>query len=474
MNTAIWFRNDLRVQDNPALTAACKSSENTIAFYIYTPDQHRLHGVGEAKLHFILQNVVSLSKELQALGIDLIAVKTSPYEDSIKMLKGLCKKHNVRELHANEEPELNEVNRDKKAITLLHQEQVDLLLHNDQTLLSPGSVLTNKGETYRVFTPFKRSWLKQIQAEPLQPLPIPKKREASGRCATSGKTIMSWASPQSQNLYWKPGSEEAYRRLHHFIKNHVHSYNVLRDIPSTEATSQLSPYLTVGAISARSCIHLALMENQYQWSEGSIGVTTWINELIWREFYKHLTALTPSICKGEPMQPKTRHIPWLQDPHLLQTWVDGMTGFPMVDAGMRQLKELGWMHNRLRMITAMFLSKHLFVNWRLGEQYFMNSLMDADFSANNGGWQWSSSTGADAAPYFRIFNPERQSLRFDKEGEFIRYWVPELREISNRNIHNPTPEQRKIAGYPLPIVNHAEATEKTKLAFQTVNSLEAI
>jgi deoxyribodipyrimidine photo-lyase len=228
----------------------------------------------------------------------------------------------------------------------------------------------------------------------------------------------------------------------------------------------LSPYLAVGAVSLRQCLWSALDANQGRLEGGNQGLSTWINELIWREFYKHIVRGFPEVCRYRPFKADTASIPWRHDAQLFQQWCRGLTGFPLVDAAMRQLNETGWMHNRLRMVTAMFLTKHLLVDWRWGERYFMNKLVDADFAANNGGWQWSASTGADAAPYFRVFNPTRQSQRFDPEGRFIRRYLPHMAGLDNAAIHDPAPLERAAIGYPMPIVDHALAVKQVKTLFQ--------
>ena len=472
MTSAIWFRNDLRVLDNPALISACKAEGNVYGFYFYTEDQFKQHGLGATKLRFILESVAALSEQLEQLNIPLIAVHCSDFDESIEKLLELCEKCSVKDVFANMEVELNESVRDKKAHKELSQRDITLSVRNGQTLLSPGQVLTEKEEPYKVFTAFKRQWLKRINDQSTKPLPAPKKRKKKPCKGTATTTLLSWQQTQPSNEHWTAGSSQAYDNLDQFIEQQIDLYKEKRDYPAIGATSQLSPYLAVGSISVRACIHNALIAKQGQWDSGSQGIQTWLSELIWREFYKHLTALTPDLCKGVSMQPKTRHLPWSHDSKLLTRWQQGETGYPIVDAGMRQLNTLGWMHNRLRMVTAMFLTKHLFIDWRLGEAYFLEKLIDGDYSLNNGGWQWSASTGADAAPYFRIFNPTRQSERFDPDGEFIRQWVPELASIKDKSIHNPSAKQRKQTDYATPLVEHKTATEKTKQIFKEYSSGE--
>jgi deoxyribodipyrimidine photo-lyase len=466
MTKAMWFRNDLRVYDNPALHAACNNNDTVIAFYFFTPHQHQQHGIGDTKLRFMLENLCALKDELTTLNIPLIALLESDYKKSVSALKKMCIRYAVTEVFANQEVELNEIKRDKIAKDALIQTGIQLQLTNDQFLIHPSQVTTEKGLPYRVFTPFKRAWMKQAQKQDMRPLPAPKKQKENTYTSTSSEEILSWQMPTSANHFWPAGSTPAYARLTRFAEDKITHYKDERDLPNVDATSQISPYLAAGAISLRSCLVTALYANSFEWDSGNQGVLTWINELIWREFYKHLTFHYPSLCKGHAFQKRTECIPWCRDNALLEQWQQGNTGYPMVDAGMRQLNELGWMHNRLRMVTAMFLTKHLFISWRLGERYFMEKLIDADFSANNGGWQWSASTGADAAPYFRVFNPQRQSERFDKNGSFIKQWVPELAELHAPAIHNPSPIERQIHAYPNPLVDHKTAVERVKQEFK--------
>ncbi|HNB19211.1 MAG TPA: FAD-binding domain-containing protein, partial [Agitococcus sp.] len=251
--------------------------------------------------------------------------------------------------------------------------------------------------------------------------------------------------------------EAALKRLDIFCQHHIRGYKDNRDYPlHPEGTSRLSPYLAVGSISARQCFQAAINEQQaYGHSD---GIDCWISELAWRDFYKHLMVAYPHLCKHKAFKANTDNIVWRHDQVDFQRWCEGKTGFPIVDAAMRQLNTIGWMHNRLRMVTAMFLTKDLFIDWRWGERYFMEHLIDGDLAANNGGWQWSASTGNDAAPYFRIFNPALQSQKFDANGDFIRRYVPELAHLDSKTIHEPHGKQRQLfLDYPLPMVNHKQA-----------------
>ncbi len=463
---AIWFRNDLRVRANPAINKALSNSNNCVGFYVYTPDQHRLHNVGAAKLRFLLESVAALSTELAKSGISLIVVNGSTFKESVTQIIKLCHQHKVTHLFANEETELNERARDEQAKEQLVKHNIQFCLSQDQTICAPGSILTGANSPYRVFTPFKRAWIKTVSQHDIKPTSSRSHNKKALATSTPKEEILTWELAQASNHHWPAGSNVALKLLDNFIQHKASAYKEQRDFPGIDATSKLSPYLAVGAISIKQCLFAALEANRFEWDSGNQGLLCWINELIWREFYKHLSVLHPELSKGEPFQENTKQIPWNEDAAAFQQWCEGNTGYPLVDAAMRQLNTLGWMHNRLRMVVAMFLTKHLFIHWRWGERYFMEQLIDSDYAANNGGWQWSASTGADAAPYFRIFNPTRQSERFDPQGDFIRTWVPELATVSNKEIHNPNHQIRQASGYPLPMVDHSQAVAYAKEQFK--------
>lgn len=252
-----------------------------------------------------------------------------------------------------------------------------------------------------------------------------------------------------------------------FCAQGADGYESRRDFPAVDGTSRLSASLATGGLSPRQCLHRLLAE-QPQALDGGPG-SVWLNELIWREFYRHLMTWYPALCKHQPFIRWTKRVAWQENPHYFQAWQKGETGYPIVDAAMRQLNATGWMHNRLRMITASFLVKDLLIDWRLGERYFMSQLIDGDLAANNGGWQWAASTGTDVAPYFRIFNPTTQGERFDRDGEFIRQWLPALRDIPGKAIHEPWRWAEKagvVLDYPRPIVEHKQARIATLSAYE--------
>jgi deoxyribodipyrimidine photo-lyase len=340
--------------------------------------------------------------------------------------------------------------------TYLNKHNIACYSFDDTVILPSESINTQQGSYFKVFTPFKKAWYKQFLAnkhrllpvsKPQKPIPIP-----SSIVPTALKGFTSAIDPK----IWPSGEKSALHKLEIFIKHHLFSYDKNRDFPASDGTSKLSPYLSTGMISPRLCFLKAFDTNQQELDTGNKGAVTWMIELIWRDFYKHLLIAVPKLSMHHAFKPETEKIKWLYDEKKLHAWRSGNTGIPIVDAAMRQLNTTGWMHNRLRMIVAMFFSKNLFFDWRLGEDYFIHHLIDGDLAANNGGWQWSASTGTDAAPYFRVFNPIRQSERFDPEGIFIRTYCPELRDFDNHAIHAPherMPLLAKNTKYPEPIVN---------------------
>jgi deoxyribodipyrimidine photo-lyase len=270
---------------------------------------------------------------------------------------------------------------------------------------------------------------------------------------------------------WPAGERAAAKRLEAFVDGRISRYKTDRELPGVDGTSTLSPYLAVGAISPRQCLKAAVEWNKGKLSGGHPGADQWIAELIWREFYRHVLVAFPRVCMGRAFKSETDRIRWRYDEGEFAAWCEGRTGYPIVDAAMRCLNATGWMHNRLRMVAAMFLAKDLLIDWRWGEKYFMQRLVDGDLASNNGGWQWSASTGTDAAPYFRIFNPVSQSRKCDPEGVFIRKWVPELAGVSGDEVHDPSelpPLVRAGLRYPEKMVDHGEARERVMSAFAAV------
>lgn len=470
MTTLVWFRNDLRVHDNPALYHACQADDDVHALFLITRNQWALHDMAPVREQFLHDQVNSLRVSLARLGIPLHVKNACDFKMSVTFAVDTARELGADSIYFNEEYELNERTRDAALRKSASEFGLRAYSYHDQCLVPPGTLLSQQGTFFKVYTPFRRACVKQLETMDLTPLPAPKRK----RPPVKDQSFASWNVPASPIIaHWPASEAEAHQRLEAFIESRAERYKDDRDFPARNATSALSPYLAVGAISLRQCLHACRMAAEGQLEPSQPGLRTWINELLWREFYRHITFGFPETCRHKAFQPDTDLIPWRGKSTLFNAWCQGQTGYPLVDAGMRQLLALGWMHNRLRMVTAMFLTKHLFTDWRLGEKFFMQHLVDGDFSANNGGWQWSASTGADAAPYFRVFNPTLQSRRFDETGEFIRHWVPELRHVPSAEIHAPSPLVAKSAGYPLPIVEHRAATDLVKQQFGQVGAMRA-
>lgn len=458
----VWFRSDLRVYDHPALFDAM-SQGPTIAIYCVTEAQWQAHDMSPAKRALILRQVKCLESELSKLAVPLLVFAVPDFQAVPKFFQTLHKDWPIRRVFFNIEYELNERRCAEKLTETLAELDIPVSQYHDACLIPPGSIRNKQGEPYKVFSAFKREFVRCFSLHARNILNRPDAQQSLGIASDLS------ALPKDDQAFsklWPAGEEEAHDRLNDFLDEQIKAYKAKRDFPAIDATSQLSPYLAIGAISSTQCMRAALSINHGSLTEGHQGVATWISELIWREFYRHLLVDFPHLCRHKPFKPETDQLPWKQDELLFEAWKTGQTGYPLVDAAMRQLNETAWMHNRLRMVVAMFLTKHLFIDWRLGEAYFMSKLVDGDLASNNGGWQWSASTGVDAVPYFRIFNPVRQSERFDRDGEFIRHYVPELADLDNKSIHSPSASQAKQRSYPLPIVDHRLAVAQTKRWFK--------
>lgn len=473
MRSLYWFRTDLRIADNIALSEAISASDFLIAIFILTPATWQAHSAAPCKIQFLLENLKTLSEALWQQGIPLLIRKGPSFLDCPSVLEKLCEQYDINRLFFTHEYPLDEQERDKAVIKQLAS-CITINTYHQQLVLAPGEVMSQKNTPFKIYTPFKNRWLiKAHSQQAWRTYKVVKKRFTSDIYPDAIPTQLKGFTSQKIGSHWIAGEKAAKKKLKIFCKNKINDYYKNRDYPSIEGTSDLSPYLAQGVISPRQCITAALAVydiREIDVLKGHEGVFAWLSEFIWRDFYMHIVYFYPDICRHKPFKLKTDTIPWCNDQMLLEAWKNGMTGFPIVDAAMRQLLQTGWMHNRLRMVTAMFLSKILLLDWRLGEEHFMAHLIDGDFSANNGGWQWCASTGTDAVPYFRIFNPITQSQRFDPAGDFIRQYCPELSHLDNKRIHNPfamgiAPE---ALNYPLPIVDYQSMRQVTIALFKSL------
>lgn len=430
-----------------------------VACFFESALQWQSHHEGPRKTAFVRRAVRALGLDLAELGIPLIVRRVPWFRSAPDEIVRLMQETGCTHLHFNAEYPLNELKRDRLVWRAAHAAGFGCTRHEDTVVLAPGRVLTDTGSPYTVFTPFKRKWLlmstpedRTVHAAPqpvaprLAPLP------------------MCWAEVDERpgSALWPAGSSIAHGLLQDFCREGLATYAEARDFPAVDGTSRLSPHLSAGTVSARACIAAASVVEPAH-------ASTFVSELIWREFYRHVIAQHPHVSMGASFHRHYDQVRWEHDPVALQAWKSGETGYPLVDAAMRQLASTGWMHNRLRMIAAMFLCKHLLIDWREGERFFMEQLVDADFPSNNGGWQWSASTGTDAAPYFRVFNPASQGQKFDAKGAFTRLMIPELQSVPDRYLFEPWRSGLSL-NYPAPVVDHAYARKRAIDRFKAVST----
>ena len=450
----LWFRNDLRTHDNPALhyfLTLPKSDSPRKAFFFVSEKQWLEHDWSAIKIDFIKRHANALATELTELNIELELIEVDYFSDQITFLKEYCQANNTKEVIANSEVEFNEQQRDANCLA----QGIPLTLFEADVIIPKGKVLNQSGTMFKVFTPFKKAWLKYVALNGFEYL---------GKANSTDVLIKQAIEPHqiahtNSSSAWPLAKDYESNALISFFSNKISDYADYRDIPSIKGTSGISPYLAAGVISPRfvlfSLLHrfpdLLLATDSKEFS--------WLNEIIWREFYRHLTFHEQRLCKHQSFNKKYQSLKWNNNQAYFKAWCEGKTGYPLVDAAMRQLNQTGWMHNRLRMVVASFLTKHLLIDWRLGEKYFMQHLIDGDLAANNGGWQWAASTGCDAQPYFRVFNPIRQSERFDPKGQFIRKYIPELAQLPDKEIHFPHAYLAKhnLKNYWPAIVDHKQA-----------------
>jgi len=478
MSALVWFRSDLRVDDNAALHhalnregAQCRAA----AVYYATPEQWREHNMAPVKAEFLWRNLVCLQESLARINVPLRVRVLPRFGDIADDLLALCAELHCDAVFTNREYAIDEVHRDENIARQLAVRQIAWCSYDDATLLPPRTLLTQQGQPYKVFTPFKRALLERIGDSAVQCFAENASVALHTNSARRKKTELWHEAPplpaypyETSSVpadFWPAGEDAAAMRLGQFIAGAIDNYKALRDIPAADATSRLSPYLALGVISIRRCVEAALAVNAGQWQGGSEGVATWLNELLWREFYLHVLAQFPRVSMHRPLRSETENVRWRDDEKDFSAWCNGRTGFPLVDAAMRQLVQTGWMHNRLRMVCAMFLSKYLLLDWRRGEQFFMRHLIDGDLAANNGGWQWSASTGTDAAPYFRLLSPVRQMERFDADARFCKQFLPELGALDAKILAQPGHPELLQAGYPPPLIDLKFARERALQAF---------
>jgi deoxyribodipyrimidine photo-lyase len=479
----VWLREDLRLDDNRALAAAvarARAGDGVVhACWCATPRQWDAHGMGDNRRWFLCGSVRELAGDLAAQGIALHVLPAGDFAGAVTEVLQLALRIEALSIDINDEYPLNEQRRDARLAEACAAHGIALHRHQDGVLVAPTAVQTKSGSAYTVFTPWKKAWLAALESGDSAPRNF---RAPAGRPGDTELAEVLAASlrrldalerplvvPAGVRAAWQPGAQAARARLQQFARRGLAEYAARRDLPALPGTSALSPYLAAGCLSPRRALDAARKTNGGSLADGPAA--TWINELAWRDFYRQVVFHHPHVSRGHAFRRDTDRIRWRRDANDLAAWQEGRTGVPLVDAAMRQLLATGWMHNRLRMVTAMYLSKDLLLDWRLGEAFFARHLVDWDFAANNGGWQWSASTGTDAAPYFRLFNPVRQGERFDPDGAFVRHWLPELRDVPDRHVQAPWRADADLfggIGFPPPRIDHARAKERVLAAFRAV------
>ncbi len=469
----VWFRRDLRDFDHAALYHALKRFPRVFCVFVFdTEILDALPRRADRRVEFIHASVVELDAGLRARGGGLI-VRHGPARD---VIPALAVSLGVTAVLANGDYEPAAIDRDEEVTERLRSQGVDFERFKDQVIFEKREVLTKSATPFSVFTPYKRAWLAALSDFHLKAYPV-EIYAASLAPLPAGESIppLSDIGFEPTNLLEvgiTPGMAGGRTLIQDFLRR-IDRYKVRRDFPASKGVSYLSVHLRFGTVSIRELARIAH-------ARGGEGADTWLSELIWRDFYFQILWHNPHVV-GASFRPEYDRVRWDDAPELFAAWREARTGYPIVDAAMRQIAHSGYMHNRLRMVVASFLTKDLGIDWRLGEKYFADELNDFDLAANNGGWQWAASTGCDAQPYFRIFNPVNQSEKFDPDGSFIRRYLPELAKVPDKFIHTPwtmPPIDQKLAGceigkdYPLPIVDHAKARERTLARFGVVKSAD--
>jgi deoxyribodipyrimidine photo-lyase len=471
MRGIVWLRRDLRLQDQPALTAACADCDEVIPLFVFDNPLLRARQFGSPCVTFMLSCLNELAGALAARGLALQWRRGNQIEEVLRFVMDV----KADAVYWNRDYEPAAIQRDRKVQQALITRGVVVHTFKDHVVFEAEEIRGSTGDPLQRYSAYRARWWTRWHAAtpPLLSSPIRLRGQRTGTLPPQA------ALPTAEDLgyltaplFIKPGEKEAQRRLRWFLDGPVHTYVEGRNLPAIDGTSKLSPHFRFGTLSVRTAVHAALGTLATGGHRSRRDVLTWVDELIWREFFQQILSAFPQVAsgpfRGKDGLPRSRPAgaEWNR---LYAAWSEGRTGYPLVDAGMRQLNQAGWMHNRVRMVVASFLIKDLRIDWQRGERYFMQQLIDADLAANNGNWQWASSTGTDSMPGYRIFNPLLQSKKFDPQGEYIRKYVPELTAVPTARLHAPhlmTQEEQTLAecrigiDYPSPIVDHRQARDE--------------
>lgn len=472
-NHIVWFRQDLRLADNLALKAAIDLGANIIPTYIWSPAETPNSSPGAASKWWLHQSLSSLDKSLNNLGSKLIIRQGN----SLETLQNLIKETKAKAVFWNRSYEPDAIERDKQIKKNLKEQGLLVESFNSNLLFEPWNTLNSSKKPFQVFTPFWKSCLEKVVPFPLS---TPKSLASPDIWPKTDSLFdlglepkMNWTMGIVKT--WDVGENIAATKLNKLLEGKIFYYQEKRDRPDLEGVSKLSPYLHFGEISPRQIWH-AVKSLEINTSEKQENIDSYLRQLGWREFAYHLLFYFPNTV-NQPLREKYINFPWINNLKQLEFWQKGKTGYPIVDAGMRELWTTGWMHNRVRMIVASFLIKHLLIDWKKGERWFWDTLVDADLANNVLGWQWTAGCGADAAPYFRIFNPTIQAEKFDPEGNYIRQWVPELKNLPLPWLYKPWETPKNILEktgielgktYPNPVVDHSFARERALKALESL------
>lgn len=470
MRSIVWFRRDLRLHDNPALTEACAACSEVIPLFVFDDPLLKSQVFGPACVNFMLGCLHDLESSLAQCGSFIHWRRGKPVDEIVQA----AREWNVDVVYWNRDYEPSAIERDLGVAQQLAKLGVIVRTFKDHVVFEAEEVRSATGEPLQRYSAYRARWWAKWHAKKPAVLPIPRTMKSPKNDLMTTRRPLPSASDlgyEPGTPWIEPGERQALARLEDFLADPVHRYVDGRNRPAIDGTSKLSPHFRFGTLSPRHAVRTALGALAKGGRVSRPDVMTWIDELIWREFFQQVLAAFPRVIEGPfrnaAVPPSRKRGP--ERDRLFQAWCDGRTGFPIVDAGMRQLNQTGWMHNRVRMIVASFLIKDLRIDWQSGERYFMQHLLDADAAANNGNWQWCASTGTDAMRGYRIFNPVLQSQKFDPDGTYVREYVPELNAVANKWIHEPhlmSPDEQRRSGcrigieYPPPIVNHRDARQE--------------